>query len=104
GPAVRQDPFVNGWIYVEGDGRRTLVPGVEVGRQRGAGGRSTGWWVNPQLDLNFGGRFSSRLAASWEETVSADQWFGNFVRDGATRYTFARLEQSTASVTARLNY
>ena len=104
GPAVRQDPFVNGWIYIEGDGRGTVVPGVEVGRHRGSRGHSTGWWVNPQVDFKFSGRFSSRLSGSWEENVSADQWYGNFDREGVERYTFARLDQSTAAVTARLNY
>lgn len=104
GPAVRQDPFVNGWIYLEGDGRGAVVPGVELGRFRGSGGHSESWWLNPQVDFKFAGRFSSRLSASWEENVSADQWYGNFQREGVERYTFARLEQSTASVTARLNY
>src|SRR5690606_18601225 len=80
------------------------VPGMEVGRYRGNRGLSTSWWVNPQVDFKFGGRFSSRLAGSWEENVSADQWYGNFERGGVERYTFARLEQSTAAVTARLNY
>ena len=37
-------------------------------------------------------------------TIDDQQWLGNFSDSGATSYTFARLYQSTSSVTTRLNY
>ena len=58
------------------------------------------------MSFRLASRFSGSLGARWSETVNEDQWHSNVGAPGAegTRYTFARLEQTTVSLTSRLNY
>jgi hypothetical protein len=57
------------------------------------------------LTIKVLGRLSSVLSFNWTHGVGDNQWFGNFTDTfGAKHYTFAHLDQTTTSVTARLNY
>lgn len=105
GPAVRQDPFVAPWFFVNGDDRRSVVPYFSVEYFRGSGGRNRVLSIGPELAFKTGGRFSSSVELNWEDNVSDNQWYGNFTDDnGVDHYTFAHLEQTTTSLTARFNY
>jgi hypothetical protein len=105
GPAVRQDSYIAPWISINGDDRRHLIPYLSGNFFRGSGGRS--WSVNlsPELDYKALGRFSSALSFNWTHNISDNQWYGNFTDSVRTQhYTFAHLDQTTVSATARLNY
>ncbi|HEX6068219.1 MAG TPA: DUF5916 domain-containing protein, partial [Longimicrobiaceae bacterium] len=104
GPAVRQDSYISPWFFINGDNRRSVVPFIFVNHFRGNGGRSRSWSVNPELSFKAMGRFSSGLSVRWEHNLNDSQWYGNFTDDAGTHYTFAHLDQTTTSVTARLNY
>ena len=105
GPAVRQEPYVAPWLFINGDSRRAIVPGLSVNYVRRQGGRGSSFSLSPQLDYKMLGRFSSSVSFGWSHDVNDKQWYGNFTDTlSATHYTFAHLDQTTTSATLRLNY
>jgi Domain of unknown function (DUF5916)/Carbohydrate family 9 binding domain-like len=104
GPAIRQDPYLAPWLFINGDDRRAVVPYLGVNYFKGDNGRDWSWNASPELDFKAVGRFSSSLSLNWTHNVTDNQWFGNFSDALGTHYTFAHLDQVTTSVTARLNY
>jgi len=104
GPAVRQDPYFSPWFFINGDNRRAVVPSINFNYYRASGGRTRSWSVSPELSFKAVGRFSSGLSLRWEHNVNDNQWYANFSDTDGTHYTFARLDQTTTSVTARLNF
>ena len=105
GPAIRQDPYIAPWIFINGNDRRSLVPYMGVNYFRGSDGRNWSLNLSPEIDYKALARFSSALSFSWSHNISDNQWYGNF-RDAssALHYTFAHLDQTTTSATVRLNY
>lgn len=104
GPAVRQDPYFAPWFFINGDNRRAVIPFVNVNYYRGSGGRTRSWSINPELEFKAMGRFSSGVSLRWQHNETDNQWYGNFNDANGRHYTFAHLDQTTTSVTARLNY
>jgi hypothetical protein len=104
GPAIRQDRYLAPWFGFNGDDRHTVVPYMFVNYFRGSDGRSWSWNASPELDFKAAGRFSSSLSLGLTHNVSDNQWYGNFTDAGGTHYTFAHLDQTTTSLTGRLNY
>ena len=105
GPAVRQESYFAPWLFVNGDNRRSIVPGMSVNYVRRQGGRGSSIDLGPELDYKMLGSFSSSVSLNWSHDVSDNQWYGNFTDTlGATHYTFAHLDQTTTSATLRLNY
>jgi uncharacterized protein DUF5916/cellulose/xylan binding protein with CBM9 domain len=105
GPAVRQDPYLAPWLFVNGDDRRAIVPGMNLNYVRRNRGRGSSLSFGPQLDYKLLGRFSSSISINRSHDVADNQWYGNFTDSvGATHYTFAHLDQTTTSATLRLNY
>src|SRR5690606_22610221 len=106
GPAVRRAPSANYWMGIEGDSRRQVAPTLFAGFGYGDDGHGHDWYVEPSLRFRFGSRFSGSLGARWSEVTNDDQWHSNRgdPLSDTTHYTFARLEQTTVSLTSRLNY
>jgi hypothetical protein len=104
GPALRQDPYVAPWIFINGDDRRRLVPGVSVNFAR-VGPDKRDVSVSPQLDLKLSSRFTASASFDWSKNDNGHQWYGNATDSlGVTHYGFARLQQTTTGITARLGY
>jgi hypothetical protein len=105
GPAIRQDPYIAPRLFISGNDRRSLVPSMSVNYFRGSAGRNWSWNLSPEIDYKALARFSSAFSFNWSHNVSDNQWYGNF-HDAlsAVHYTFAHLDQTTTSATARLNY
>ena len=104
GPAIRQDPYIAPWLSIFGNDRRAVVPSMSFNFSRGDAGRNSSLNLSPELDYKFLGRFSSALSFSWSHNIADNQWYGNFSDAARTHYTFAHLDQTTTSATARLNY
>ena len=104
GPAIRQDPYLAPWLFINGNDRRALVPYMGVNYFKGDAGRNSSLNLSPELDYKLLGRFSSAFIFNWTHNVADNQWYGNFSDAIGTHYTFAHLDQTTTSVTARLNY
>lgn len=105
GPAVRVDPYLSQWGEVDGDGRPAFVPYVWYNYWRGDGGRSESFTGNVQLTYRVASQFSTSVILSATHGVSAVQAYNNYTdATGATHYTFAYMNQKTASVTGRIDY
>ncbi|HEY0970350.1 MAG TPA: DUF5916 domain-containing protein, partial [Gemmatimonadales bacterium] len=106
GPALRTTRGGNVWFGVEGDGRKSIVPTVFAGTGRTDAGHGRDWYVEPSVRFRLASRFSGSLGLSWSEVVNDNQWTGNFgdPLSDTTHHTFARLDQTTVSMTARVNY
>jgi hypothetical protein len=105
GPAIRASSILSLWAGVEGDSRRVIVPNLWFDYVRTDEGRSEYYDVSPELTLRLSSRLSSSAGFSFARNRDDSQWYGNFTDgDGVTHYTFAHLEQRTASVTWRVDY
>ena len=104
GPAVRQDSYIAPWLFINGDDRKWLVPSGSLNYFRGSGGRSSSFSVNPSIDFKAFGKFSSGISGNWSHDIGDNQWFGRFTDALGTHYTFAHLNQKTASLTGRVDY
>jgi len=65
---------------------------------------STEWGVDPSVRFRVASRVQGSVGLHYSEVTNDQQWYNNFSTPGGTAYTFARLEQRTSSVTARLDY
>lgn len=104
GPAVFRPSRMNTWVNVNGDNRRRISPSFGASTGRRLDGLGSNWNVSSGANVRVGSRFNGSLNASYSRNIDDQQWNGNFVDNGVTSYTFARLYQRTGALTARLNY
>jgi hypothetical protein len=106
GPALRLDPSQSLQLNVSGDSRSALVPQLEWAVAAGDGDRSWEQRGSVGADLRLSTRVSTRLSVAASRRVDNQQWianYGHFLSD-TTQYTFARLAQTTVSMTARASF
>jgi uncharacterized protein DUF5916/cellulose/xylan binding protein with CBM9 domain len=110
GPAVRVDPYFAPWGGFEGDQRRPVIPYLFFNYFRGDGGRSSSFNVSPSVDFRVSTQFRASLGLSLSHDVNDWQYHGTVPTTDTTtnvttlHYTFAHLDQKTASVSFRLDY
>jgi hypothetical protein len=106
GPAVRVDPYIAPWGGFGGDQRRPIIPYLFFNYFRGDGGRSTSFNVSPSVDFRVSTQFRASLGLSISHDVNDWQYHGTVTDSGTLvkHYTFAHLDQKTASVSLRLDY
>ena len=106
GPALRQSPERLASLYFGGDTRNTVVPNINIGVSRGDDGNSFSRNLSLGSDVRIASRYSMSIAGTWETRTDDQQWIGNYgaFRSDTTHFTFARLAQSTVSMTARVNW
>jgi hypothetical protein len=110
GPAIRTDHYLAPWFGFEGDQRRPVIPYLFFNLFRGDGGRSTSFNVNPSFDLRVSTQFRASLGLSFSHDVNDWQFHGIVTTTDTTtgistaHYTFAHLDQKTASINFRLDY
>ena len=105
GPPLRQSRGIFPWGGVNTDSRRVISGGMWVNGWYTDEGKSRGLNLNPYLNIRVSTRFSAGLGTGFSSDRNNTQWFGNFADSGGTtHYSFARLNQRTVSMTARLNY
>jgi hypothetical protein len=103
GPALRTEPSFNGWQGIGSDGRRDLQASV-----------SHNWSVRPASDswshnvsLNTRWRPSQRASVRMGPFVTVReedrQWVSRITAGGEDQFLFARMEQTTVGMTARLD-
>ncbi|MBI3791716.1 MAG: carbohydrate binding family 9 domain-containing protein [Gemmatimonadetes bacterium] len=105
GPAIRRSGQGSAWIGFNGDDRKPIVPNIEVDWWQGDEGHTHGVSINPGMTFRATSRMQGSLSAGFSRNASDAQWYGNYgvVGVDTTHYTFARLEQRTASLTARFD-
>ncbi len=106
GPYVRESNSMFSWWWAEGDGRKRIYPGFDLNYNRGDNGRSSNIGMGTRINLRVASQFSASLGVGYNRNIDDNQWYGNFgaLLSDTTHYTFARLDQKTVSMTARLNY
>ena len=104
GPAVRQDAVFAPWMGFEGDGRKMIVPYVFFNYSNSSGGRSQRKNVNGSVDLRVSSRFTPSIGFNLTRRTNDIQPYGTNSVAGTTRYLFAHLEQTEASLNLRLSY
>ena len=104
GPAVRQVFNRSGWFGLEGDRRWKVQPMFFTrGQMKDASGSWTAGF-DPEVAIRVASRLQARVGMSFTRSVNDAQWYGNQTDgNGATHYTFARLNQHVASLTTRLD-
>ena len=104
GPVVFQPRRVQMWMGTDGDSRKTIAPSINAFGGRRLDGRGSNWDLAVGAQFRVGSQLNGSVNLGYGRNIDDQQWLGNFVDSGATSYTFARLYQSTSSVTFRLNY
>jgi hypothetical protein len=104
GPALRLSPDVTWFLQLTDDPRKAVSPLVAAVLTRGDEGRSLLWRVRPLVRLRAGAQLRGELGARYEHNRDATQWVANVGRGAQARSLFARLDQHTVGVQARLDY
>jgi hypothetical protein len=107
GPALRSSPSISPWLDIEVDSRwrKTLSPSLYIQYSRGSEGRSTYFYVNPQLTARISSQWSTTIGTYLEWNDPDNQWYRNYPIDSIpTHFTFAHLKQRTESIQLRLDY
>ncbi len=104
GPAVFQPRQMRMWTGMEGDSRKAITPSINAQGARRFDGRGSSWNFSTGARFRVGSQFNGSLNIGYGRNIDDQQWLGNFVDSGTTSYTFARLYQSTSSLTMRMNY
>jgi hypothetical protein len=106
GPSLRMDPFQLFQVNVVGDNRSGIIPQLEWAVSAGDAGRS--WERRGALgaEMRLSTRLSTTVNVAASRRVDNQQWianYGHFLSD-TTHHTFARLAQTTVSLTARASF
>ena len=104
GPAVRQDPYISPWLFLQGDDRHRIIPSLSINYFESSKGRNSSINFGPQMTLNASTRLTASLGASYAKDISDNQWYGSYVTASGQHYTFVHLDQQTVSLTADLGY
>lgn len=104
GPAFFEPALMQVWFNTRANDRWKVSPVVGFNGYRQFDGLSSSWGTKAGVALRLGAQLSGSLTAQFSRNIDDQQWNGNYTSGGVTSYTFARLYQSTSSVTARINY
>ena len=107
GPAIVTPASSDAWAGFGSDRRKTVSFGTDLSyyRENGTDGRSL--FLSPFVNVRPSSRFDLSLAPSVTWNTSAWQYVGSRTdanAGGARRWVFGELDQTTVSLTARLNY
>ena len=106
GPAIRISPNQSFWAGIQSDSRPPVTGSVWWGGWRGDEGHSWNAYLQPQLDFRVSSRFSTSLGINYQRNADDKQFYARYgdVGSDTTHYTFARLDQTTVGLSARLNF
>jgi hypothetical protein len=104
GPALRVSSYAAPWVEIQGDQRFVLYPDVFAQIVTADEGNTRRMYVNPSLQVRLSARTTPSVGMSYSRNEDNTQFFNNFSAGGVTHYTFAHLDQTTISLTFRLDY
>jgi hypothetical protein len=100
GPGAYGNPNWTYWQYVNSDERKRLM--LSNFMNVGGDGHGSSWrGVSPNLTFRPASFLSVSGGVDWSHNIQASQWIEN-ATDG--RYIFGSLDQTTVSLTTRVNY
>jgi hypothetical protein len=104
GPAIRSDPQTTPFVDIIGDSRARLTPELYVPLSFGDGGRSYSAYLEPSLGVRVLPPLQLSVGLVLGRNRNGTQWLGNFADSNGTRYSFARIDQTTRTLTFRGSY
>lgn len=106
GPALWENPSIQGWAGFTGDQRRPVFAGFNAFFRRTDGGRSYMYNMGPRIEGRLSSSFSTSIGLNLSRNVDDRQWLGNYgeVASDTTHYTVAHLKQKTVALTTRINW
>ncbi len=104
GPALRLDPYLNGWAEWDGDNRPVVVPALWAQYVRKDGGRSESVSWGSQVSIRIASQLNTSIGINAEHNISDAQPRGPVTDSAGTHYRFAHLDQKTLSLTGRVDY
>jgi hypothetical protein len=104
GPALRLSPYAAPWVEIQGDQRFVLYPDVFAQVVTADDGHTRRTYVSPSLQVRLSSRTTPSIGMSYSRNEDDAQWLDNITSGGVTHYTFAHLDQTTISLTFRLDY
>jgi hypothetical protein len=102
GPGGLRNDGWNLWGYVDSDQRRPVIASTFLSYWSDRTG-SRSWSVEPYATLRPSPALSISGGMGFRRNVNDYQWIEN-VEDPAARYVFGHLDQTTVSLTTRVNY
>jgi hypothetical protein len=103
GPSAYTNPQVSVWTYLNSDNRKPVMFSLNYSAF-GDQHDSHGWDLSPSVVLRPSRALSVTAGYGIGRNLSQSQWVNNIVADGRARYIFGRIDQTTMSVSARVNY
>jgi hypothetical protein len=104
GPAMLQLPAQALWFGVETDQRWRVSPGVFVNARFKDASGSWNYSIDQYNTIRVSDRLELNVGASYFRQLKDAQWNGNVTVAGVNRATFARLDQTLLSATARMDF
>jgi hypothetical protein len=106
GPAIRISPNKSWWAGIETDGRARLTGGLWFNGWNGDAGHSWEGNASPWAELRVSSRFSTSLSLNYDRNANDKQYYDTQGDRGVdtTHYIFARLDQTTIGLAARMNW
>jgi len=91
------------WGYVDGDSRKAISPNVFLQWFNDLHD-SKGYSVSPGVTIRPSTAISLSVGFNIDRNISDAQWVENIEEGPATHYVFGRIDQTTVSISTRLNY
>jgi hypothetical protein len=104
GPVVANSRGLNMWGGFNSDSRKVVQGGFWMSGGRSDEGNSHYISYDPYLNLRFGTQLTAGFGFGHSTNSDDAQWYDNYATAGTTHFTFAHLEQTTVSMSARINY
>lgn len=104
GPSIIAPAGLNSWYNLYSDSRKPVRLSLNGGFSDESGTDGDSWRLGTSVRVRPSARVDLSLSPSYNEFTNAWQFLGAASLDATPRYTFARLDQRTASLTARLSY
>jgi hypothetical protein len=104
GPALAANPRANAWFSLSSDSRKPVRGGLNgnLSREDGTDGRFAR--IAPYVNIRPSTRADFSLQPSIVHNTDAWQFVATRTAADADHYVFGRIEQTTAALTARVNY
>ena len=104
GPALRRNFRKNMWAGFETDARKPIGFAWDSWYVFPDEAGTTEYGVNPMVNFRVASSIQASLGVNYNKGRYDSQWYDNVVTGPDTAYTFARLDQTTTSLTARVDY
>jgi hypothetical protein len=103
GPSGYTNLTLSPWVYVNSDNRKAVVVSLNVSGF-GDAYNSNGWNVSPSITWRPTRALVVGAGVGFSRNLNQQQWVANLTDAVGPHYVFGRLDQTTVSLTARVNY